>query len=78
VRNAFCITFDRGFFRSLLLYLGYGMEEYLQYHSQIATAWPGNLTDVVSAGRQHTLERVAWLRQRLAFIVSRGLTTKPG
>ena len=56
-RNAFCITFDHRFFRSLLFYLGYGgWRNTYSIIPQIATAWPGGLSDVVSAGRQRSLE----------------------
>jgi hypothetical protein len=56
LKNAFCMTFDPVFFRSLLLYLGYGgWRNTYSIIPQIATAWPGNLADVISAGKQHTL-----------------------
>jgi hypothetical protein len=56
-RNAFCITFDPGFFRNVLFYLGYGgWRNTYSIIPQIATAWPGTLSDVVSAGRQRCLK----------------------
>ncbi len=54
--SAFCMTYDRDFFRSLLFYLGYGgWRNTYSIIPQIATGWPGDLAGAVSAGRQRTL-----------------------
>jgi hypothetical protein len=56
-QSAFGIAFDRGFFKSLLFYLGFGgWRNTYSVIPQIATAWPGNLSEVVASGMQRSLQ----------------------
>jgi len=56
LRNAYCCTFDRGFFPNILFYLGYGgWRNTYSIIPQIATSYPGALTDAIAAGRHRTL-----------------------
>jgi hypothetical protein len=66
--HAYCTTFEKDFFPNLLFYLGYGgWRNTFSIIPQIATCWPGSLSEAVAAGRHRTLAPEQAAHTRVKF-----------